>query len=111
MGPDPGPQPCLSSGFLTPPSRISLAGSEPVLVQGALGQSMQLFCSKDASLDPQVEWHKDGQPISSDRYVLQWQSCCQCDSLPTVAPLASPELKSGLKSVSPLLAPQAPAAA
>ncbi|KAM6170913.1 papilin [Erethizon dorsatum] len=51
--------------------RISLAGSEPALVQGALGQSMRLFCPGDTSVEPQAGWQKDGQPISSDRHQLQ----------------------------------------
>lgn len=55
---------------LTPPlPRISLAGLEPSLVQAALGQLVQLFCQGGTSLDPHARWQKDGQPISSDRYV------------------------------------------
>ncbi|XP_058422857.1 papilin [Diceros bicornis minor] len=51
--------------------RISLAGSEPSLVQAALGQLVRLFCPDDTSLDPQAQWQKDGGPISSDRHKLQ----------------------------------------
>ncbi|XP_013362608.1 PREDICTED: papilin isoform X1 [Chinchilla lanigera] len=51
--------------------RISVAGSEPTVVQGAPGQSVQLFCPRAASLSPQAGWQKDGQPISSDRHHLQ----------------------------------------
>lgn len=50
-------------------SRISLAGSEPSLVQVALGHLVRLFCPDDTSLDPHTRWQKDGQPISSDRCV------------------------------------------
>ncbi|XP_021102348.1 papilin isoform X3 [Heterocephalus glaber] len=51
--------------------RINLAGSEPSMVQAALGQLIQLFCPTDASLESQAGWQKDGQPISSDRHQLQ----------------------------------------
>uniref|UniRef100_A0A8C6WAL4 Papilin n=1 Tax=Nannospalax galili TaxID=1026970 RepID=A0A8C6WAL4_NANGA len=51
--------------------RISLAGSEPSLVQAALGQSVQLFCPGDISLELQAVWKKGGLPISSDRHWLQ----------------------------------------
>lgn len=50
-------------------SRISLAGSEPSLVQVALGHLVRLFCLDDTSLAPHPRWQKDGQPISSDRCV------------------------------------------
>ncbi|CAK7315584.1 PAPLN [Vulpes lagopus] len=50
---------------------ISLAGLEPLLVQAALGQLVQLFCQGGTSLDPHARWQKDGQPISSDRHKLQ----------------------------------------
>ncbi|XP_014639866.1 PREDICTED: papilin [Ceratotherium simum simum] len=59
-------QPPHSSSY-----RISLAGSEPSLVQAALGQLVRLFCPDDTSLDPQAQWQKDGGPISSDRHKLQ----------------------------------------
>ncbi|KAM4853982.1 papilin [Thomomys bottae] len=52
-------------------SRVSLAGSEPLLVQVSLGQLVQLFCPGDALMDPQAGWQKDGRPISSDRHQLQ----------------------------------------
>ncbi|XP_023559166.1 papilin isoform X2 [Octodon degus] len=58
--------PSPSSSF-----RVSVAGAEPTLVQGALGQPVQLFCPRDASLGPQAGWQKDGQPISSSRHQLQ----------------------------------------
>ncbi|ELK01030.1 Papilin [Pteropus alecto] len=51
--------------------RISLAGSEPSLVQAALGHVVRLFCPDDTALDPHTRWQKDGQPISSDRHRLQ----------------------------------------
>lgn len=57
--------PALASHF----SRINLAGSEPALVQVALGQAVRLFCPEDASMDPHTRWQKDGQPVSSDRCV------------------------------------------
>ncbi|XP_039739651.1 papilin isoform X2 [Pteropus medius] len=64
------------AGRPVPPShsssyRISLAGSEPSLVQAALGHVVRLFCPDDTSLDPHTRWQKDGQPISSDRHRLQ----------------------------------------
>ncbi|KAM5273573.1 LOW QUALITY PROTEIN: papilin [Ctenodactylus gundi] len=51
--------------------RSGLAGSEPSLVQAALGQLVQLFCSSDTFLEAQTWWQKDGWPISSDRHQLQ----------------------------------------
>ncbi|XP_066134568.1 papilin [Saccopteryx bilineata] len=51
--------------------RISLAGSEPSLVQAALGQVVRLFCPGDTSMDPHIRWQKDGRPTSSDRHRLQ----------------------------------------
>ncbi|KAM9646229.1 papilin isoform 2-T2 [Trichechus inunguis] len=64
------------AGRPAPPSRsstysISLAGSEPTLVQAALGHLVQLFCSDDSSLDHHAGWQKDGQPVSSDRHKPQ----------------------------------------
>ena len=50
-------------------SRISLAGVEPSLVQAALGQLVRLSCSDDTAPESQAAWQKDGQPISSDRWV------------------------------------------
>ncbi|XP_045057934.2 papilin isoform X2 [Desmodus rotundus] len=47
--------------------RVSLAGSEPSLVQAALGQAVRLSCPGDTSRDLHTRWQKDGQPISSDR--------------------------------------------
>lgn len=52
-------------------SRINLAGSEPSLVQVALGQVVRLFCPEDASMDLHTRWQKDGQPVSSDRCVQE----------------------------------------
>ena len=52
-----------------PLSRVSLAGSEPSLVQAALGQAVRLSCPGDTSRDLHTRWQKDGQPISSDRCV------------------------------------------
>ncbi|XP_057586709.1 papilin isoform X2 [Hippopotamus amphibius kiboko] len=65
-----------AAGQPAPPShsvsyRITLAGSEPSLVQAALGQLVRLFCPDDSSLDPHTGWQKDGRPISSDRHQLQ----------------------------------------
>ncbi|GAB5572999.1 papilin isoform X4 [Prionailurus iriomotensis] len=51
--------------------RISLAGSEPALVQAALGHLVRLFCQDDTSPEPHARWQKDGRPISSDRHKLQ----------------------------------------
>ncbi|XP_015349106.2 papilin isoform X12 [Marmota marmota marmota] len=51
--------------------RISLAGSQPFLVQAALGQMVQLLCPSNTSPEPQGGWQKDGHLISSDRYQLQ----------------------------------------
>uniref|UniRef100_G3SMX7 Papilin, proteoglycan like sulfated glycoprotein n=1 Tax=Loxodonta africana TaxID=9785 RepID=G3SMX7_LOXAF len=59
-------QPSISSSY-----RISLAGSEPTLVQAALGHLVRLFCPDDSSLDRHAGWQKDGRPISSDRHKLQ----------------------------------------
>lgn len=52
-------------------SRISLAASEPSLVQAPLGQEVRLFCPDVASMDLHTRWQKDGQPLSSDRHRLQ----------------------------------------
>ncbi|KAL2789740.1 papilin isoform 3 precursor, partial [Daubentonia madagascariensis] len=60
------PPPSHSSSY-----RISLASSEPSLVQAALGQLVRLFCPEDTYPEPQAGWQKDGQPISSDRHKLQ----------------------------------------
>ncbi|XP_015990263.2 papilin isoform X3 [Rousettus aegyptiacus] len=71
------PGPGRDAGRPAPPShsssyRISLAGSEPSLVQVALGHLVRLFCLDDTSLAPHPRWQKDGQPISSDsRHQLQ----------------------------------------
>ncbi|XP_048654894.1 papilin isoform X11 [Marmota marmota marmota] len=86
--------------------RISLAGSQPFLVQAALGQMVQLLCPSNTSPEPQGGWQKDGHLISSDRYVEQGQSCL-CESFPTVAPLTFPGtevsgLRSALQSWDPL---------
>ncbi|XP_017384204.1 papilin isoform X1 [Cebus imitator] len=51
--------------------RISLAGTEPSLVQAALGQLVRLSCPDDTAPEFQAAWQKDGQPISSDRHRLQ----------------------------------------
>ncbi|KAM5178036.1 papilin [Callospermophilus lateralis] len=51
--------------------RISLAGSQPFLVQAALGQMVQLLCPSNTSPEPQGGWQKDGHLISSDRHQLQ----------------------------------------
>ncbi|KAM7156010.1 papilin isoform 4-T4 [Molossus nigricans] len=64
------------AGWPAPPShsssyRINLAGSEPSLVQVALGQVVRLFCPEDASMDLHTRWQKDGQPLSSARHRLQ----------------------------------------
>ncbi|MBV97868.1 Papilin, partial [Eschrichtius robustus] len=68
LGGDAGPPapPSHSSSY-----RITLAGSEPSLVQVALGQLVRLFCPDDSSLDPHARWQKDGRPISSARHQLQ----------------------------------------
>ncbi|XP_051052278.1 papilin [Phodopus roborovskii] len=52
-------------------SRVSLAGSQPSLVQAAVGQAVQLFCPGNTSPEFQAGWQKDGQTISSNRYQLQ----------------------------------------
>ncbi|KAF4017622.1 hypothetical protein G4228_009177 [Cervus hanglu yarkandensis] len=78
-GQETGPSPPGLSGDAgrpAPPSRgssyrITLAGSEPSVVQAALGQLVRLFCSKDGSPGPHSRWQKDGRPISSDRHQLQ----------------------------------------
>ncbi|KAI4568408.1 hypothetical protein MJT46_008206 [Ovis ammon polii x Ovis aries] len=59
------------AGRPAPPSRgssyrVTLAGSEPSVVQAALGQLVRLFCPERGSPDPHSRWQKDGQPISSD---------------------------------------------
>ncbi|XP_058511180.1 papilin [Ochotona princeps] len=54
-----------------PSHRVSLAGSQPFLVQASPGQAVQLFCRGDPSAVPQAVWQKDGRPISSDRHRLQ----------------------------------------
>ncbi|XP_021574040.1 papilin [Carlito syrichta] len=64
------------AGGLSPPThspayRKSVVGSEPTLVQAALGQRVQLFCPEDTSPEGQAAWQKDGQPVSSDRHKLQ----------------------------------------
>lgn len=64
------------AGRPAPPSRgssyrVTLAGSEPSVVQAALGQLVRLFCPERGSPDPHSRWQKDGQPISSDRHQLQ----------------------------------------
>ncbi|XP_048654880.1 papilin isoform X2 [Marmota marmota marmota] len=87
-------------------SSYSLAGSQPFLVQAALGQMVQLLCPSNTSPEPQGGWQKDGHLISSDRYVEQGQSCL-CESFPTVAPLTFPGtevsgLRSALQSWDPL---------
>ncbi|XP_055292746.1 papilin isoform X2 [Moschus berezovskii] len=78
-GQETGPSPPGLSGDAgrpAPPShgssyRITLAGSEPSVVQVALGQLVRLFCPEDGSLDPHSRWQKDGRPVSSDRHQLQ----------------------------------------
>lgn len=50
-------------------SRISLAGSEPSLVQAAPGQAVQLFCPDNIPPEFQAGWQKEGRPISSNRCV------------------------------------------
>ncbi|OWK09764.1 hypothetical protein Celaphus_00006015, partial [Cervus elaphus hippelaphus] len=78
-GQETGPSPPGLSGDAgrpAPPSlgssyRITLAGSEPSVVQAALGQLVRLFCSEDGSPGPHSRWQKDGRPISSDRHQLQ----------------------------------------
>uniref|UniRef100_I3M367 Papilin, proteoglycan like sulfated glycoprotein n=1 Tax=Ictidomys tridecemlineatus TaxID=43179 RepID=I3M367_ICTTR len=52
-------------------SSYSLAGSQPFLVQAALGQMVQLLCPSNTSPEPQGGWQKDGHLISSDRHQLQ----------------------------------------
>ncbi|XP_054423289.1 papilin isoform X2 [Pteronotus mesoamericanus] len=64
------------AGRPAPPShgssyRVSSAGSEPSLVQAALGQVARLLCPGGTSTDPHTRWQKEGQPISSDRHRLQ----------------------------------------
>ncbi|XP_075387368.1 papilin [Tenrec ecaudatus] len=54
-----------------PSHRVSLTVSQPSLVQAALGQFVQLFCPEDTPLTAGAGWHKDGQPVSSDRHKLQ----------------------------------------
>lgn len=44
-------------------------GSEPPLVQAALGQAVRLSCPGDTSGALHTRWQKDGQPVSSDRCV------------------------------------------
>ncbi|XP_075804680.1 papilin isoform X1 [Microtus pennsylvanicus] len=51
--------------------RISLAGSEPSLVQASVGQAVQLFCPGHTSPELQTGWQKDGQTLFSDRYQFQ----------------------------------------
>ncbi|KAF6131938.1 papilin, proteoglycan like sulfated glycoprotein [Phyllostomus discolor] len=46
-------------------------GSEPSLVQAALGQAVRLSCPDDTSRDLHARWLKDGQPVSSGRHRLQ----------------------------------------
>ncbi|KAM9714065.1 papilin isoform 6-T7 [Dama dama] len=78
-GQETGPSPPGLSGDAgrpAPPSRgssyrITLAGSEPSVVQAALGQLVRLFCSEDGSPGPHSRWQKDGRPVSSDRHQLQ----------------------------------------
>ncbi|XP_070325697.1 papilin isoform X6 [Odocoileus virginianus] len=78
-GQETGPSPPGLSGDAgrpAPPSRgvsyrITLAGSEPSVVQAALGQLVRLFCSEDGSSGPHSRWQKDGRPVSSDRHQLQ----------------------------------------
>ncbi|XP_024853900.1 papilin isoform X3 [Bos taurus] len=78
-GQETGPSPPGLSGDAgrpAPPSRgssyrITLAGSEPSVVQAAVGQLVRLFCPEDGSPDPHSRWQKDGRPVSSDRHQLQ----------------------------------------
>ncbi|KAM6202649.1 papilin [Rhynchocyon petersi] len=63
-------QPSRSSSH-SPSSNISLAGSEPALVQATLGHVVRLFCPEDTPQDAPVGWQKDGRPVSSDRHRLQ----------------------------------------
>ncbi|XP_069321199.1 papilin isoform X2 [Eulemur rufifrons] len=65
------------AGRPAPPShsssyRVSLASSEPTLVQVAPGQLVRLLCPEDTFPEPHAGWQKDGRPISSDRHKLQY---------------------------------------
>ncbi|GAB1297604.1 Papilin [Apodemus speciosus] len=55
----------------SPSHRISLAGSEPSLVQAAAGQAVQLFCPGNIPPEFQAGWQREGRPIFSNRYQLQ----------------------------------------
>ena len=57
-------------------------GSEPSVVQAALGQLVRLFCSEDGSPGPHSRWQKDGRPVSSDR----WVQPARCPSRPLQFP-------------------------
>nr|XP_025951590.1 papilin isoform X11 [Dromaius novaehollandiae] len=54
--------------------RAILEEGRPSLVTAAVGQNIQLFCRIGTFPFSRVEWMKDGQPVSSDRYTYQSDS-------------------------------------
>lgn len=55
-------------------NRVILDGSDSSAVEAGLGQSIRLLCKAGNFPFSRVEWQKDGQPVSSDRYTYQSDS-------------------------------------
>ncbi|XP_053459395.1 papilin isoform X3 [Nycticebus coucang] len=70
-GRDAGGPGAISSSHLLPTTRLRLDRNQAKVVDASPGQQIRLTCHAEGFPPPVIEWHRDGQPVSSPRYQLQ----------------------------------------
>ncbi|XP_008270321.3 papilin [Oryctolagus cuniculus] len=71
LGGDARGQGTVPASHPRPATRLRLDQNQPSVVEASAGQRVRLTCHAEGFPPPTIEWHRDGQPLSSPRHQLQ----------------------------------------